>query len=362
MNGSCNLVVESIGSASPRVVQALRHGLQIPEFELVRRLYQAPSVLLTGVPETTARGIGELLTHTGLETRIADADEVFSAGKGDHDVALHVRNPSRLREVITEISNFLGCDGATAAQIAWSAPSALVGSVSRATVDALSRRFAPLEVEVDASVSESARYDLFAQDVPAPLRMEMDRVLKAQGFKVEPTGALVAAGLTRPAADALWQRFEQRVKMRLLDRAFQRFDVRLDRATESPALLATLVRETGMPAAAAPKVLRRLPIVLHGGVRYAELAERMGPLVEAGATVSAHLLTLQSYNLVIESVRDTRLAAKLLSTLTGSKEEEQHRSLRRLPLRLEGPFTTVKARWMRDELKAADAVVRLEER
>lgn len=360
MTANCTLVVDSIGSASPRVVQALQQGLHLPELDLVRRLYQAPSVLVAGLPEPTARGISDLLVKTGLETRVLSADEPFSPGTGGWDVALHVRDPQRLREVIAEIGSFLGCDGATAAQIAWSAPAALVGNVSAATVDALRRRFARLDVEVDASLAREARYDLFVQDLPAPLRTEMERVLKGRGVAVESAGALMAAGLDRSTADLIWQRFDQRATLKLLDRAFQRFDVRLERAPETPAFLDALVRETGMPPAAAPKVLRRLPLVLHGGVRHADLEARIGALSAHGATLTAHLSTLQSFDLQITQVRDLRLASRLLAALTGTEEEERARALRRLPLRVEGPLSAVKARWMRAELEAAGATVKLE--
>ena len=362
MTETYNLVVESIGSASPRVVNALQRGLHLPEFDLVRRLYQAPAVLLAGVSEPLASGEGELLGQTGLRTRIVPSDAPFSPGQGDRDVALHIRNPARLREVIAEISAFLGVDGQTALTIATGAPAALVGRVSAATVEALIERFRPLEVEIDASLSENARYDLFVQDLPAPMRAELERALRAQGVTPIASGPLLARDLTRAVADGLWARYEHRVPMRLLDQAFQRFDIRLDKAPDTPAFAALLSELAGMPPEVVPKVLRRLPLVVVSGVRHADFLPLMGRLTEAGARATAHLVTLQHFNLVIEGVRDLKLTAAVLAALTDKPVEAQQTALRRLPLHLDGPLSGVRARWMRHELKSTGATVRMEER
>jgi hypothetical protein len=150
--------------------------------------------------------------------------------------------------------------------------------------------------------------------------------------------------------------------VRLLDHAFQRFDVRLDAAPDTEAVRTCLVEATGMPPHVATRVLQRLPVVLHQGIRHAEVPARLHALAEVGAQVSAHLVTFQSFEVFVEHTTSRTATAAAIAELTEQTIESATTALRRLPLRLQGPFSPLRARCLRHELQATGARVRLEER
>lgn len=360
--GDRRLVVTSIGRATPSLHQALVKALSLSSQTLLSRLYQAPSILLDRISPELGDGLARVLREAGLAVEVQPGDAPFVAGVGDREVALHVGDPSRFRAAVVEVAAFLGCPPARAAQLLWQSPAVLVGHVSEATVEALRQRLEPLGVELDVSTSATAHYDVLVVDPTPGVRARVHAAVRAEGLAVEPTGPLAAQGLTRAQADAVWRRLERGVPVRLLDHAFQRFDVRLDAAPDTPAVRERLVEATGMPARVAEKVLRRLPVVLHQGIRHADVPARLQALAEVGARASAHLVTFQTFDVVVEHASDLAATA---ATITGLVEEpipDLAVSLRRLPLRLSGPFSPLRARCLRHELQAAGARAHLEER
>jgi hypothetical protein len=360
--GDHRLVVTSIGRATPSLHQALAKALPLPSQALLARLYQAPSILIDGISPELGHHLVQLLHGAGLEVAVERSDAPFEAGVGDREVALHVADPSRFRAVVVEVAAFLGCPPARAAQTLWQSPAVLVGRVSEATVEALRQRLQPLGVELDVSTPPHARYDvLLADDVPG-VRARVLAALRAEGLEAHTTGPLLALGITRAQADAVWRRLDRGVPVRLLDHAFQRFDVRLDAAPDTEAVRACLVEATGMPPRVAARVLQRLPVVLHQGIRHAEVPVRLHALAEVGARASAHLVTFQSFEVFVEHTTDRAATAAAIADLTEQPVESVVTALRRLPLHLEGLFSPLRARCLRHELQAAGARVRLEDR
>ncbi len=360
--GDHRLVVTSIGRAAPSLHQALAKALPLSSQTLLARLYQAPSILLDGISLTLGHHLMDLLREAGLEVAVEPSDAPFEAGVGDCEVALHVSEPSRFRAVVVEVAAFLGCAPARAAQTLWQSPAVLVGRVSRATVDALRARLEPLGVELDVSTPPHARYDvLLADDVPG-VRARVLAALRAEGIDVDTHGPLLAMGVTRAQADAVWRRLDRGIPVRLLDHAFERFDVRLDAAPDTEAVRTRLVEATGMPPRVAAQVLKRLPIVLHQGIRHADVSARLLALAEVGARASAHLVTFQTFDVIIEHTTDLAATAAAIAELTEPSGEPPTLALRRLPLRLAGPFSPLHARCLRHELRAAGARAHLEER
>jgi hypothetical protein len=360
--GDHRLVVTSIGRATPGLHQALAKVLPFPSQTLLARLYQAPSILLDEISPELGHRIAQVLREAGLEVAIEPGDAPFEAGVGDREVALHVSDPSRFRAAIVEVAAFLGCAPARATQLLWQSPAVLVGRVSEATVAALRQRLEPLGVELDVSTPDTARYDVLVADTSPGVRARVIAALRAEGLTVEAAGPLAALGITRAQADAVWRRLDRGVPVRLLDHAFQRFDVRLDAAPDTPVVRERLVQATGMPASVAVRVLQRLPVVLHQGIRHAEVPARLQALAEVGARATAHLVTFQSFDVVVEHVADLPATAAAIASLVEAPIDELAPELRRLPLRLPGPFSALRARCLRHELHAVGARVRLEER
>ena len=360
--GDHRLVVTSIGRATPSLHQALVKSLPLSSQALLSRLYQAPSILLDEISPELGHGIAGVLRAAGLEVAVEPGDAPFEPGVGDREVALHVADPSRFRAAVVEVAEFLGCAPARATQLLWQSPAVLVGQVSVATVEALRQRLEPLGVELDVSTPDTARYDVLVVDPTPGVRARVLAALRAEGLPVQATGPLAALGLTRAQADAVWRRLDRGVPVRLLDHAFQRFDVRLDAAPDTPAVREQLVASTGMPPSVAAKVLARLPMVLHQGIRHAEVPARLQALAEVDARASAHLITFQTFDVIVEHATDIPATAAAITGLLEEPIDELAPALRRLPLRLPGPFSPLRARCLRHELHAVGARVRLEER
>lgn len=360
MGAAFKVVVDSIGTAGPGIGKALAKVVPLGPEALLAKLYQAPSVLVEDLTEEIAEGLCRILDDAGLRTRALPADAPVEAGAGDREVALWLADPMRLREVVAELARFLGADAATAARILWSSPSAALGNVSAATVEALRERLEPLGVELDVSVYDEAVYDLFVGECSAAERTVAASLLKDLGVEVAPEGPLLAMGLDRTRALAAWQRLEKRAPVHMLAQDFQRFDVRLDAAPTSPEVRALLLAQTGMPEAVADKALERLPLVLHQGVRHARLGELLAAWAALGAEATAHLVTFQSFDLMVDKASDHGAAVDLVQALTGRDKAEVSRAMARLPARVPGPFTAPRARWMRTELKRAGVRARME--
>lgn len=361
-DGEHRLVVRSIGSASPKLHTALARVLPQSSQHLLGCLYRAPAVLVDDISEQLGEHLCSLLGEAGLELELQHRDEPFVPGQGDREVAVFVDDVSRFRELAAEVAQFLGCELGRAAATLWASPALLVGSVSDATVDALRARLEPLGAQLDVSSPATARYDLLVVDPTPGARARVLGVLRALGLPPLDHGPLVARDLDRDQADAVWARLDRGAPVRMLDQAFQRFDVRLDAAHDGPALRRHLVERVGMPAKVLDQVLRRLPVVLDPGVRHCELAEHLHALTELGAQASAHLVTFQTFDLVIDRATNPTEAAQILATLTERPAAELVAALRRPPVRIDGPFPAVRARWMQHELRRASARARLEER
>lgn len=362
MSGLYSLDVQSIGKAGPEVHRALKRVMALPHQEIVARLYQAPSELLTGLEHGTATQIAEVLESTGLEIRVRPAEEPLPPGKADLDVALHLTDPGRLPEVAREVAAFLGCELPKAAQVVWSSPAMLVGQVSEATVRALRERLEPLGVELDLSRPEEASFDLYISPCAPAVRHRAAGLVRGEKAEVREEGPLLAMGLGVAPTQRLWRAFQaSSIPVTVLNQDFQRFDLRLDRAPDTPALRQALVQTTGMPEKIVPKVLSRLPMNLLQGVRAAEVGPVLERFAALGAEVSAHLLAFRSFDLEITRVRDLTVAANLLGDLTDTHPDHWRGELVR-PTLVEGPFPQTRALWMRHELAAAGCKVLLHER
>lgn len=350
MNGSRRVTVLSLHQGSASIVRALVPHFDLPPAELAARLFRAPAVLAGGLPEELARSLSEVLGNAGLRVVVEPDDAPLPPPAArTYDVALYLRDGGRFREVCTELAAVLGCPLTDAAAALCATPPTVLGSVSQATVDALQARFAPLGAEVDASHPPTARYDVFATDTVSLAVVRS--VLEAQG--VTPAEApLVARDLSHEQAERVWRELGPRGGVRLLDHAFQRFDVSLLSAPADAGFTELLVRETGMPPALVPKVLKRLPVVLHTGLSRADVVARTAPLEAAGAKLAVQLINFRSFRLTVEDSKEPAVAADLLSTALGLPANEARTALSRLPHTFQPAVGDTRARWLVAELRA----------
>ncbi|MFY0572636.1 hypothetical protein ACN28E_53640 [Archangium lansingense] len=359
MSGGKRITVRALSRGTANIVRALAPHFDLPPAEIAARLFRAPAVLATGLPPEVAEALAGALRESGLELDIEPEDAPLPEPGPSYDVALYLRDGGRFREVARELALVLGCALGDAAAALCATPATVLGAVSQATVDALRTRFSPLGVEVDASNPATAFYDVFYAGEDAGGLATVRAVLGAQGLEA---GAppLVASGLNQAQASQVWRELAARGLVRVVDQAFQRFDLSLTAAPSTPEFAELLVRETGMPAKLVPRVLSRLPVVLHAGVRSEELAARAATLEAAGARISAQLIAFRSFRLTVEELRDTPVATELLSSALGLPAAEVRTSLARLPHTFAPPLGDTRARWLVAELRARGARVTLE--
>lgn len=262
------LVVRSIGSASFSIIAALRQISARSEQELAERLFRAPSELFAGMPRETADKAAEVLRKAGLEVDVLAEGEAFTPGEGAFDIALLPGDYARMTEVARELTRLVGVDAKTARQMLCASPTILVGTVSSATVEAVRRRFAPLGVELLVSQPSASIFDVVVGDCAPMVRARLLATLESAGVAASlpagegaPEAHIIAAGLDKAAATHVWEQFGRKnPALRILDRAFERFDIRLDACPR--AAVPGLVALAGMPEKVALKVIERLPVVI----------------------------------------------------------------------------------------------------
>src|SRR5262245_25618868 len=94
--GDWSVIVHSIGSGGAAVVAALNQVSAAPEQVIAARLFQAPSRLFQDLPHETAEQAAAALRQAGLECDVQPKDTPFTAGDADHEVALVIRDYSRM--------------------------------------------------------------------------------------------------------------------------------------------------------------------------------------------------------------------------------------------------------------------------
>jgi hypothetical protein len=350
------IVVNSIGDAGARMVGVLKQVLPHSEARLAALLYQAPSEIIGGLSYAHAEQINDLLRSTGLDSQVLGKDGRFTPGDASHEVALAIKNTENMAAIAGLIMEVLGVDLGKARTILCTSPTVLIGNVSANTVAALRRRFEPLGVELDVSQPAHACFDLFLGECPPLDRERVRQVLRS--FNI-PTVAgrttdaqpLLAVGLTKEQGDQLWEQMRRTsLPVRLVNRDFERFDLRLDEAPQTPAMIEFLTTTTGMPERIALKVLQKAPIVIQQNVPFTTMTEQLEAIAAIGGRASGHLLAFQTFSLVLEKVGEATAAMQLLQVLGGLSEAEALAAVG--PTRvMAGTMTNPQARWLQQEIR-----------
>lgn len=354
--GQWSIVVESIGTAGAGMVKALRSVVPIPETHLAQVLFQAPSLLVAGLTQDVAERVNELLLETGLKTRAAAPGETIENGDADHEIALVVRDVSRVSELLAEIVNLVGYTPDQARSLLCTSPTILVGKVSANTVAACRERFEKLGAEIDVTRPKDAIYDVFLGQCSPAERARVQTGLGQLGIEL-PEGSdedtnqvVVHMGLSHDQAEKVWEQYARsHLPLRLISRDFERFDVTLDAAEDTPKMMEYLVSSTGMPENVAHKIVRRTPIVLHQLVDFEKMTECIAAVNQLGGRATGHLVVFQSFDLRVARLGDEAESAAVVRLIAGYSEDEASTALKEGVIT--GPLTHVQARWLQHELK-----------
>lgn len=352
--GHC-IVLQSIGTAGISVVNALKSVVNLPENVIAAKLFQAPSILFRNVNPDIAQQAVAAFRGAGLECDIRGSNEPFTPGDNEHEVALVIHDYSRMGSILQAVVELLGVSAVQARKMVCASPAVLMGNISAATADALRRRFEPLGATVDVSRPMQAQFDVFIGECSVLDRERVKQILQANSVEVLEAERgvaqpLIATGLGRETADKVWDQVTRgSYPVTLVNRDFQRFDLRLDAAQPSPEMTAFLVETAKMPARVVPKVLANLPVVTHPNIRFHTLCEHLTTIQALGGKASGHLLAFQTFSLAIDKVSDGDSSLRLLRAVAGLSKEEAMEALtkRNVP----GPLSSTQAHWLQHELK-----------
>ena len=319
--------------------------------ELAALIYRAPSELLAKVDYGPERSWSRCWPRRP-QVELVGVDEAFEAGVGDLEVALAVQRFDNMLGVIEGVMRVLGVDHDAAMRMVNASPAVLLGGVSQATVDALARRFAPLGAEIDATRHDAAVFDLAAEAgddmttrVLAELLPDADRSRSAAAGTV-----FHATGLDAAAAQSLWSELSRTAaNVRVINRDFQRFDVRLEDLPDTPEAIELLTATTSMSGERAQRALTRLPFVLAENVRGPRMVELLEAVRGCGGQATASLLALMSFGLSLKPGGDRTAARPWVEAIAGETAANQfsrpHSSA------VAGPLTKTQARWLQYELR-----------
>lgn len=355
--GDYRIVVDSIGSSNAKLIKILRTISPMSEKFLAQKLYQAPSVLIDDISEAVATHLNEVLQTSGLKSHVAHRDEAFEEGKPEYEVALVVKDMASMNAAALEIIQILGVGVEDAKKILLSSPTILLGNISANTVEALAERFKKIGVEIDVTQPQNALYDLFMGDCSDTDFQWISNLLEKAGVSATQANddsrskALISTGLSKERADEVWEKIRRStLPIKLVNRNFERFDLRLDEVPSSPELSKYLMETTGMPEKIAKKIPEKTPIVLYQNIGFQDLDRHATHLAQLGATTSGHLLVFQTFSLDITKVKDLRKTNQIIASLTKYSLTDVEKMLTKGG-RIEGPLTNPQSRWLQYELK-----------
>jgi hypothetical protein len=301
---AADLLITSIGNASPRAASVLSQALDLPVETVVDALYRAPARLLAGLPAADAARLAEMIGTLGVEAAVTPAGPA-PARAPSMDLAGELIDLDAADAVGAALGRFLGMEPAAALDLLLTPPGVILGGVTEATVRALEAALPAGAVRLTASRPDEARFALFASDL-SHLQVGILRQRLPAGADITPGGSATVFDLGRSEADGLWRRLKAPEQVRIVDQAFLRFTLDLVAAPpESAAALETLA---GVPAEDFELLRQALPVPIEAGVAFADLEGRLAAYAEAKLTVRAELETFSHQALDILSAPDGVLA------------------------------------------------------
>ncbi|MFN3580091.1 MAG: hypothetical protein ACK4VV_06425 [Pseudomonas sp.] len=345
------LVVESIGSASPGLAGVLASQLGMPPSQVANALYKAPAVLLDKLPMPHAQGLAEILSQAGLDIRIEPSHGPAPKAADSLDIALYLHDPACLATCCERLSRFLGCAPAAVQNMLLAPPGVILGDVSQATADALQHLLDDLPVELTCSARQQARYALFIDRQRGTALSSLLGDLQRMGIDADSAGTLDGAELDHQQGQYLWRRHQSAGGLRLLDKAFMRYDLSLEQVGPD-SCLEQLPDLAGLPADLVPCVIENLPIVVEEGVCAEQLAARTEAWAAARMPVRPQLVSLRCCQLSIEHCPQPDLCLQLLHAVGLIDSSEANLTL---PWRSPVLFGELLPRWLQGALDTLEA-------
>ncbi|MGD1847507.1 MAG: hypothetical protein ACFB10_19130 [Salibacteraceae bacterium] len=349
------VVIDSIGTATPKVAGVLAEALSTPAERMFKALYNAPSVMLSEVEQTIAEQTQTLLQELGLEIRVEpeDAPEPLAAEKVD--VCVYVPDAVKLPRICQQLSAFLGNQPADALALLIEEPAMVLGGVSPNTAEALRQR---LDAEVTTLRPEECLYTLVFEGNDLVMRQQLQRYLDSHKVEADLKTKPQVEHLDYTTGMSIWRRFQSTGYVKLINEDLERFELVLESVdATAPGWQKALVEFTGMPEEIVSEVVAALPIQLEAGLTPEVGQAALQQLTDAGLQCSLHSIYAQAYRLVIHDMGDFKKVSNILSSVV---EEADLPRIGQRSWQSPVPLNDLMARYTLARLEAAGATVELE--
>jgi hypothetical protein len=356
--GGYSIVVRSIGRASPAVCQQIGAVLSLPAAAIIKRIYQAPAVLMEGLNHEDGCEIRHVLDEAGLVVDLEPEPVDLGSARALFDIAVHIQDIAEFTQVGARLAEFLGCQPEQAERLLETPPGVVLGDVSEATVQALTQRLDGLGANVIPADKQQSVYDLFLLDADPAVRSAMLRDLRASGEACDDSAhAVILRSLSHDAAAAIWRRYQSTGSLRVINRAFEQWDIVLEACDGSDASLDALSATAGIPREVCPTLMRHLPLVVEESVSNAALQKRLRMYANGGLDVRAVLTTLRAVKLTIINGP----ASPLLDPFQKSRIDNQNHGLQSYPFAWPDLLYDLQARRLQQRLGVAGYEIELQE-
>ncbi|MCC6186254.1 MAG: hypothetical protein IT256_03795 [Chitinophagaceae bacterium] len=296
-----SVVVYSIGSAKPSVAKVLADVLGVSPDLVVKLLYCTPSVLFHKVEETLATNTCNLLSQLGLEVSMLEATDPLPETPELLDVALYVHKPEMLPIIAKQLAEFLGSDEKEALSLLLNEPSIVLGGVSAATANAMSKR---IDAEVLCSNPKKDLYTLQIVSKDERIAQQINAQLNAENIEVK-LGTKIVENLSYEVSQNLWRRFGANNQIALINQSFQRFEITLDAVDLNDIIqLGMLTEIVGMPHNIVGEIAENLPVALDESVNRKDLIDKMELYENAGLICSFKNIPSGNYNILVDNIDD----------------------------------------------------------
>ncbi len=310
------VIINSIGTASPKVSKVLSEAFKIPQDFMLKLLYTAPSVLFQKVDEALATKAEETLSQLGLEVSVLNKEDSLNISKELVDVSIYFENILNLPTVIEQLSDFLGCKQAEALNVLLDQPSIILGDVSVATAEALQKR-------INASVCYSnPKKDLFtitiSKDIPT-------NTLKSIEKRLGKTASInddyfVIKDLTYTECSTIWRDAQSKKQINIINQTHQLVSMELTSFNPEDAnQIQFLTQEVGMPSEILPELNNNLPILLFENISAKQAKHYSDLSKEAGVTITIETQLNTKKHIAISNIKNPESVLNILSQFIDTK-------------------------------------------
>jgi hypothetical protein len=308
---SKTIIIQSIGTAKPGVGKVLADVLGVSNEVVVKLLYCTPSILFQNVDEELAVKTYTLLTQLGLDVDITGADTPLPEPPALYDLAIFITDPAKLGKVNSQLAEFLGCTEQEALQLLLKDPAVVLGGVSQATAEALSRR---IDAEVIMTTPQTDLYTIKINNTDKAVAAQLDAALKNAGLTMELKGRDAVEDVPYAASRQVWQRMQSTKGIEVYNQSFLRYQIILTAVDTSISNYRNvLTAEVGMPDDIIDEVLQNLPVVLNEWVNRSTLQALLEKYSAAGLQCSIEKIPFGDKKLVVDNITHTGQVQSILS-------------------------------------------------